>query len=403
MLNPLQVVAQVVAILTPPSRQQRQPASHSAVGPSNGLTTLERVRDVAENPDRVVRNLQITQSYHEFSRAFDDFLGYRDGPWCVFATWVSKQVGYFIRNEEIPEPLRQFLGLEVQRRRFGLPRLRRLLLNKPFLTYIRFTVDDISHHLADGNRLVYANLGALFADFLMLLRNHQGPDPLQLDAFLNRLSHDPINGEEIFRAFTHFYHAVFETNAQIKAERIFMTNMLIGLHEQVRLQEALDNAFNAPVRRALDDPHQHLIPLPMPSVLRRMGAAFIKWFLGPLIRRFEATLRQVITQCCLSVATPNGRLDTGQDMPPLPNGDMYPDALKLLTLPEAQALVNELDYTPNTTRGSGARDWTRLGDRMNYVVDFFRSRQQERTLLQAPFTPEQTDTIRLGRLPAGPL
>ncbi|WP_089936784.1 hypothetical protein [Candidatus Entotheonella palauensis] len=378
-------------------------SSPSIIEQSSNLTTPERVREVAENPDRVVRNLQITQSYHEFTLAFDEFLGHRDGAWSMFATWVSKQVGHFIRNEEVPEPLRQFLALDVQQRRLGLPPLRRLLLNKPFLTYIRFTVDDVSYHLADGNRLVYANLGALFADFLILLRSHQGPDPMQLDAFLNRLSDDPINGEEIVRAFTHFYHAIFETNPQIKAERMFMTNILIGLHEQVRLQEALDRTFQAPIRRALDDPQRHLIPLPLPSLLRRTSATIIKRLMGPLIRRFEETLQRVITASLLTFATPTGQLDTDQDIPPLPNGDMYPDALKRLTLLEAQDLVNELDYTPNTTRGSGARNWRQLGDRMNYIVDYFRSRQQERALLQAPFTPEQADAIRAGRLPAGPL
>jgi hypothetical protein len=40
---------------------------------------------------------------------------------------------------------------------------------------------------------------------------------------------------------------------------------------------------------------------------------------------------------------------------------------------------------------------------MNYVVDFFRSRQQEITLRDDPFTPEQVQLIQAGRLPGGPL
>lgn len=142
-----------MATATLPVHQPISPVS--AIGHARDLTTLERVRDVAENPDRVIRNLQITQSYHEFSLAFDAFLGYTDGPWCVFATWVSKQVGYFIRNEEVPAPLRQFLDLDNQRR-FGLLPLSRLLLSTPILSYIRLTVDDISQALGEGNRLVYA-------------------------------------------------------------------------------------------------------------------------------------------------------------------------------------------------------------------------------------------------------
>ncbi|WP_089720512.1 hypothetical protein [Candidatus Entotheonella palauensis] len=392
---------QTVAAPSLPLRQQE--GFRSITEPLNGLTTPERVRDVVENPDHVVRNLQITQSYHEFTLAFDEFLGHRDGAWCMFATWVSKQVGYFIRNEEVPKPLRQFLGLDVQPGRLSLSPLRRLLLNKPLLRYIRFTVEDVSHYLGEGNRLVYANLGTWFANFLMFLRSHQGPDPMKLDAFLNQLSKDPVNGEEIARAFTHFYHAVYETNPQIKAERMFMTNMLIGLHEQVRLQGPLDNTFQAPIRRALDDPQRHLIPLPLPGLLRRAGATLTKRLASPLIERLEQVLQRVVTACLLTIATPTERLDADQDMPPLPNGEMYPEALKRLTLSEAHDLVEELDYTPHTTRGSGARDWRQLGDRMNYVVDLFRSRQQERILLQAPFSPVQTDAIRAGRLPAGPL
>jgi hypothetical protein len=87
----------------------------------------------------------------------------------------------------------------------------------------------------------------------------------------------------------------------------------------------------------------------------------------------------------------------------LPNGDLYPPDLQTIVQPEANALIAELDYTPHTPRGSGARDWTRLSDRMNYVVDFFRSRQQEITLRDDPFTPEQVQLIRAGRLPGGPL
>ena len=66
-------------------------------------------------------------------------------------------------------------------------------------------------------------------------------------------------------------------------------------------------------------------------------------------------------------------------------------------------MVDELDYTPGTTQGSAACDWTDLGDRMNYLVDFFRSRQQERELLEPPFTPRQAAAIRAGEVPDGPL
>ena len=42
---------------------------------------------------------------------------------------------------------------------------------------------------------------------------------------------------------------------------------------------------------------------------------------------------------------------------------------------------------------SRAEDWADLGDRMNYVVDFFRTRQQDRGLYAQPFSDEQVALI----------
>lgn len=40
-------------------------------------------------------------------------------------------------------------------------------------------------------------------------------------------------------------------------------------------------------------------------------------------------------------------------------------------------------------------------DRMNFVADLFRVWQQDSRLYLPPFTPEQIDSIRGGRTPAG--
>jgi hypothetical protein len=78
----------------------------------DGLTTPERVRAVIANTDPVVRNLQITQSYHELSAALNERDGGVDVAWTAHATWASKQAGSFIRGEEVPAPLRRFLDRE---------------------------------------------------------------------------------------------------------------------------------------------------------------------------------------------------------------------------------------------------------------------------------------------------
>lgn len=62
-----------------------------------------------------------------------------------------------------------------------------------------------------------------------------------------------------------------------------------------------------------------------------------------------------------------------------------------------------LDRTPNDTAGSAARDWGDLGDRMNLIVDLFRTRQQDRVLYDQPFTFMQVEALRQGQVPHGRL
>jgi hypothetical protein len=60
------------------------------------------VTDIAGMTDPVLRNLCITQRYHEFAVALRD-AGYgEDATWCAFAVWASKTAGATIRGEMLP-------------------------------------------------------------------------------------------------------------------------------------------------------------------------------------------------------------------------------------------------------------------------------------------------------------
>ena len=52
-----------------------------------------------------------------------------------------------------------------------------------------------------------------------------------------------------------------------------------------------------------------------------------------------------------------------------------------------------LDRTPDSVLGSGARDWTELADRMNFIVDLFRTRQFDEHLFASPFSPPEWDAL----------
>ena len=54
-------------------------------------------------------------------------------------------------------------------------------------------------------------------------------------------------------------------------------------------------------------------------------------------------------------------------------------------------------------RHDRARDWSNLHERMTYIVNLFRSRQQDPSLGDAPLAQEQLAELLAGRLPPPPL
>ncbi|MBK7338267.1 MAG: hypothetical protein IPJ00_19870 [Saprospirales bacterium] len=80
--------------------------------PTGPLSSPEWAEAIIANPDPVARNLQITQSYHQFTVDFRQWVDPDNVCWCAFATWASKQAGRFIRNEQVPESLLELWGMD---------------------------------------------------------------------------------------------------------------------------------------------------------------------------------------------------------------------------------------------------------------------------------------------------
>jgi hypothetical protein len=62
------------------------------------VPTVEEVERIVAVADPIIRNLQITQGYHELSLAGAALLSIVAN-WCAFATWASKQAGITIRQD----------------------------------------------------------------------------------------------------------------------------------------------------------------------------------------------------------------------------------------------------------------------------------------------------------------
>lgn len=333
------------------------------------LVTAAQVSAIARWPDPVLRNLRITQSYHDLSVAIAERLGQRDVCWSIFAVWASKTAGRFIRGEWLRQELRALLE------RLGP-------VPGPQLAASDQRMRDC---LAAGNQLVYAEIAPLFVTLVELLDTPSDARPLRLAHALDRLRGGAVEhgGQQaLARALVAMVEAAALPHGPARAQRMLLANLLVGAHEQYRLQAAIRGALDA-VWEAVPPP---LRPWPR-GVAERMAG----W------------LRQQLTRWVVRVSLPGASLGVGRDVPALPDGSMFPPDLQRVILPELQAVLDRFDRTPNDIEGSAAADWADYGDRMNYVVDMFRSRQQTPSLWHAPFEPMQADAIRDGYVPAGRL
>src|SRR4029453_3385025 len=78
------------------------------------VPTVDEIERIARLGDPIIRNLQITQCYHEISQSVAVLSGY-SANWCTFATWASKQAGQTIRQEDLIRAFEErfFLSPEI--------------------------------------------------------------------------------------------------------------------------------------------------------------------------------------------------------------------------------------------------------------------------------------------------
>jgi hypothetical protein len=85
--------------------------ANTPIFPENSSTPISEVDRIATLTDPVLRNYQITQSYHDLSMLVSKRLG-ACANWCTFATWASKQAGQTIRGEDLAKALEHHLATE---------------------------------------------------------------------------------------------------------------------------------------------------------------------------------------------------------------------------------------------------------------------------------------------------
>lgn len=226
-------------------------------------------------------------------------------------------------------------------------------------------VNRAANDIFGGNATVLEDIGRQTARFVSLLSRPGEDREGRLADFLAGLRAGPAmsGGQDLLRgAYRHYYDAGRETDRDRRDELMLCANLLAILHEHQRLQPYIAASVPRPLRR-------------------------------------------FVTKRLLGFSVGAEAMKVSIDVPTR-GASPFPDTLMTIEDPELESLLvgpQGWDRTPNSPAGSAAGDWTKLSDRMNFIVDLFRTRQADPMLFAPPYPDRQRETILSGRVPDGPL
>lgn len=382
------------------------------------IPTLEDTIRIAGINDSVIRNLNITQGYYELSQAM---LKYTDGNpnWCTYAVWASKQAGQSIRKEDLSRTFEQFFNHspEITLIVNTLAQHSDVIKNLPEVKSVSGFILKIinpdavfeysANAVAEGNKKVFSEIGGEFARFLALFRNEQDFTDENIAKFCSEFKPgNPPEGQQMLKdAFTSYFEARKEGDSKLKAEMIHHSNLLIGYHEQTRLQPQIVEALNAAFKNENEIRQRFLREL-LPSFWLR-----IRYYISKLLQRklpfdeiidrllsiSKQKMREVITEFMMTLYIPGSEiLKLGKDL-----NKKFPERLEHITNQKLKQLLSKIDPTPDSTKESGTKDWGELADRIHFIADFFRTYFEHRLLFNPPFNAEQVNELKSGLTPAG--
>jgi len=321
------------------------------------------IKGIADTKNDTSRNLQITQKYSDLSNEMQGMLGKDSGAnWSTWATWASKQAGQTIRQEDLGTA-----GKIGKAAVDMLPDVSKYLPIAGDAKRGAALYDHTSKQIASGNRKVFQEIAPHFARFAETFKGDTGPNPEKLKRFQEGFVPGSVaaGGQDLLKsAFTNYHSAMFEKDPDKKKEQVFLANGQIGLHEQTRLQPEIASALPHGTRGLATD-----------------------WMMGLELPNGKGGLESV---------------PLGEDLPRF-KGRNAPPELQRLDNPEANRMVNGWDKSPNSLKGSGAKNWASIPDRMNFILDLFRSRHDDPSLFQAPYSASQKSRLMAGQIPPGPL
>jgi hypothetical protein len=354
---------------------------------ANPFVTLDECAAAIAAADPVMLNLRITQLYHRIALDLTVILGAQDVNWFGFACRASKTAGSAIRGEDVPilRPVARFVARRLP------AALVTWLQGWRLVRHLDEALDGVTVRIAEGNRLIFSEIGPVFVRLVALCADHQPRDPARLEALVGALAPGPAEagGQDLLRdAVRAYYEAAFEPHPKRRSELVLLGSLKIGLHEQIRVDPLIDEALDAPMAGLVTAMAPWLAWLPA------------RWRAEARARAIGCRMtRRLVTSRLMRIRLPYGDLRLGDDLPQLPARRRFPDLLVTLERPELAEMFAHFD------RGMPTRaiDWSALDDRMRYIANLFRSRQKSLELFEPPFLFDQQTAILAGQVPDGPL
>ena len=258
---------------------------------------------------------------------------------------------------------------------------------------------DVSTQIAAGNVLVFAELAPLFSAFL----DASGSQPATPEELIADLAPALVALEStedaatLEAAFSAYGQALFGPTD--RAALILQANTLAVAHEQRRLQPTIAAALNAAVTDTLQKVIEGDVVGHLPTAEARH---LVDGLTDDVCKVLDGAWDTALTEAIMRLVTASETFDLRRDVPPLSEGQ-FPPGLRDLSGTTAEQTVAQWDKTGGTGRPSGAHDWAVLEQRMNFIVNLFRSRQRDRTLFDPPFSQSQLAVLAEGQVPPGPL
>jgi ER-bound oxygenase mpaB/B'/Rubber oxygenase, catalytic domain len=337
------------------------------------------VEEICQLRDDVYRNRWITFAYWDISQQLRKLVG-DNASWCTFSTWSSRTIGENLRLDKATRRIEELIYDEqtsISRR------------DHPWVLRLQYRMTtrdngDAQLALAMGNRLIFHEIGYAV---IQLLDWVQKSPRFDLGAWQTHRTREvksyPANDlfpkadiEQLWRGLDCLYQASNARNDVDKAELVLRGNVLLAAYEQKRadqlLKIALDPRPGDLVRAVQADPHLRQLSLGNAKTpwLRRalaaaFGAAMTRWVMALDVPFFAWTIRPV-------------RLGYGIPRPPV-GTRYYPPALETLR-PDLAALLEKYDQSGGKPERCAAQNWRCFDDRMNFIVNLFRTGQQDMNL-----------------------